>query len=147
MNEDGFLCEIKKIALFLGVSTVCGLVDASCGFICILLFNFNLYLSIFIGFSAGLLLGYALHKKFTFKHEYVKGSAAFIKFTISNTFLICVRFCLAWLLQSIAANVSVMSPQARETIIYILVLGFSFCVNYLMCRLWVFRKTPSKSGT
>ena len=144
VNKSGILHETRKICIFFCVSTFCGLIDAACGFLCILLFQANLYVSISAGYTVGLLSGYFLHKKITFKTDYTASNKSFIKFVIANTSLLGVRFIIAYILR-VATSGLPLNEQLKEMAIYLTVLAISFCVNYIMSRLWVFRPNLKKT--
>ena len=131
--------ELRRILRFFWVALICCGIDTLVGLFCLNMLHYRLTVSVIAGFTAGLGVGYALHALWTFRHAGGHRIASAMRFTLTSLLLLCGRLAFVWLVAQGIALAGLESSRLLENAIYICMLGFSFCLNYIMCRIWVFK--------
>ena len=131
---------LRHVLKFFGVSLTGGAIDACTGLICFNLLGFSLQGSAVAGFCVGLVFGYVVHQTWTFAVGKTFDPVVFAKFVLTNLLILAIRLgtvqalLLALLRSPFAGN------KLLENVIYLVMLGISFIINYLLCCFVVFRK-------
>ena len=126
---------------FFSVSLAGGSIDAGVGLTCFNLFGFSLYASTVAGFCAGLIFGYVAHQNWTFASGKAFDVTVFVKFVLTNLFLLVIRLGTVHVLLLMLLYASLAGNRLLENGIYLIMLGISFTFNYLFCRFFVFNKS------
>jgi len=131
--------ELARMLRFFGVALVATAVDAGVAMACLHGAGWPLSACVVAGFMAGLGVAYALHHAWTFAESRSEHKRSLPRFLVSNAVLLGGRIAFVWLCTQALLFAGVGMTRWIESGLYVVMLGASFLVNYVMCRLWVFR--------
>lgn len=136
MNQSLISQNTCELLRFVSVAVAGLFVDISVAWLLSAVFNVNLVLSAGGGFAAGASVNYLLHEFWTFNRpESGISIPRLMRYFVVLTATLAARLCAVYLLAQI------IDVEQNELIILLLATVFSFFVNYLLTKLFVFQFT------
>ncbi|GHV51151.1 hypothetical protein FACS1894168_3150 [Deltaproteobacteria bacterium] len=137
--------ELHRVVRFFCVAVFGLFVDTLVGFVCLHFTNLPMFVCVILGFSSGLLWGFIVQRRWTCSHFVTSRKPPRLRFYTWTLALLLSRIVFAWLLIFFLSLSGVTVSRFMESAIYLCMLGFSFLLNYIVCRLWIFASGGSET--
>jgi putative flippase GtrA len=142
MKQSFISQNTGELLRFVSVAVAGLFVDISVAWLLSAVFNVNLVLSAGGGFAAGASVNYLLHEFWTFSRpESGVSVPRLMRYFVVLAATLAARLCAVYLLAQI------IDVQQNELKILLLATVFSFFVNYLLSKLFVFQPAVKPKST